>query len=644
MNDNVAKKRVYLQNLNNEQYEAATHKEGPLLIIAGAGSGKTHTLISRVAYLVDQGVKPESILLLTFTNKAADEMKSRAKALTDERCGNIMACTFHSFCATMLRRYAKAAGYRPNFTILSPSEATDTVKIVKAKEEKYKKLKGFPNAKSIAAIISGAINRMMTIEEYMRDTDSKYLDFIAEVQEIATKYREYKHDRNLMDYDDLLTVFADLLEFNGAVRKIISDTYQFIMVDEYQDTNLVQEKIVLLLREDCDNLAVVGDDAQSIYKFRGAEIENILTFAQKMPGCKIVNLKTNYRSSNEIVQFSNAVINTNKRQGFEKHMRGTFASNEYPMVITPYSDSEEASVVLNMVKAYHRQGIPFHEIAVLARASSSMYKLETKLTEQGIGYDKMGGLKFLEHECVVDVLAYLKCLTNPSDSIAWFRLLRLHPGIGDTYAGRIAEDSLTNRDFLMTSKHIKKGFRDELLYLENRMQYFDSLPFKAQVEKIIDFYLKLRKRLVDTASVKDESNRTTMMNELDKDREVLASLPSIMEKYSTASEFLDAIMLDATASPRGEVEDPLILSTIHSVKGLEYQVVIVLGCVEGVFPREMDPDEDDGEELRCFYVAITRPKEHLIISCPESLMVNGQFMAGIPSRYLDGCDGLFSWS
>lgn len=631
----------FLQKLNPEQREAATYTEGPLLIIAGAGSGKTHTLISRVAYLVEQGVRPESILLLTFTNKAAAEMKSRAQAVADERCGEIMACTFHSFCANQLRKYANAAGYRPNFTILSPAEATDTVRIVKSKEDKYKKLKGFPNANTISAIISGAINRMMTVEQYMADTDSKYYMFSAEVEEIAKKYQAYKRERGLMDYDDLLTVFADLLEFNETVRRIISGTFQYIMVDEYQDTNLIQEKIVMLLREDNDNLAVVGDDAQSIYKFRGAEIENILTFEKKMAGCKTVTLKTNYRSSDEIVQLSNAVINLHKLEGFDKHMAGTYGSHEKPLVMYPKDENTEARAVLNKIRWYHQQGIPYHEMAVLARASSSMFRLETLLSEEGFGYNKMGGLKFLEHACVVDIIAYLKCLVNPSDPIAWFRVLRLHPGVGDTYAGRVAEDCVNNRNFLINSKNIKKSFKDELLLLDGEMDHLAKLSFKQQVKEIIEFYVKLRERLIEVAAVKDESNRTTMAQALETDKDVLASLPSIMEKYDKASAFLDAITLDATASPQEGGDDPLILSTIHSVKGLEYTVVFVLGCVEGVFPREVDPDQDDGEELRCFYVAITRPKEHLIISCPEALTVHGRFMYGIPSRYLSGCEEFF---
>ncbi len=633
----------YLEKLNPEQYAAATHMDGPLLIIAGAGSGKTHTLIGRVINLVEHDVAPESILLLTFTNKAADEMKSRAVAASDKRCGKIMACTYHSFCAAMLRRYAEHIGYKRNFTILSSPEMEDAIKFVKAKAgDKYKKLRGFPPTKAIASIISGAVNTMRTIPDYMRETASKYEGFSLEVEQIAKGYTVYKRERNMMDFDDLLVQFAKLLETDERARKQISDTYRYIMVDEYQDTNALQEKIVMLLRKDCDNLAVVGDDAQSIYAFRGADINIILSFKDKMPGCETVNLVTNYRSNDEIVQLSNQSINIHKVKGFDKHMHGTYEAGRKPVVIRTDNENEESSTVFNMIKTFHRQGVEFRDMAVMARSSSSMYRLESLLTEDGISYEKYGGLKFLEHTCIRDVLAYIRCLTNPSDQLSWFRVMKLHPGIGDTYAGRVSEDCVTSRRFLTGSKHIKKSFKDELLLLSNFMEEAAGLEFKEQLDKTIKFYLALRKRCISIADLEDESTRTNMVHELEEDKQTLSLLPTITEKYKTAAAFLDAITLDVTVNPNSGGADPLVLTTIHSAKGLEWKIVFILSCMDGLFPHECMPGSDEeGEELRCFYVAMTRAKENLYIMVPSSAIINGKYTRGYQTRFLDECEDFY---
>ena len=630
------------EKLNPEQFEAATHMDGPLLIIAGAGSGKTHTLISRVIHLVENGVKPESILLLTFTNKAADEMKSRAISASDDRCGNIVACTYHSFCAAMLRQYAYAIGYKPNYTILSSSEVVDAIQFVKAKEgERFKRFKGFPPAKAIAAIISGATNKLMTIAAYMEAENSKYMSFTHEVGAIAELYAAHKKSRNLMDYDDLLVLFAELLETSEKARSSISNTYKYIMVDEYQDTNAIQEKIIMSLRQDNRNLAVVGDDAQSIYAFRGSDVNIILNFANKMPGCKTVTLRTNYRSNDEIVQLSNASINLHKAKGFDKNMVGTYEAGRSPVMLRPENDGDEAVTVLDLISRFHIQGIPYQDMAVLARSSFTMYRLEGLLAEKNMAYEKVGGMKFLEHTCIVDVLAYLRCLTNPSDQLAWFRILKLLPHIGDIYAGRISEDCIEDRGFLFNSTHIKKSFATELMYLATQMERFEPMDFKSQLDSVISFYVKLRKRCIELADVEDEASRTEMWAKLEEDKQVLDMLPVITAKYKTAAAFLDAITLDAAASPNSGGDDPLTLSTIHSAKGLEWKVVFVLGCVEGVFPKECEEGSNaDDEELRCFYVAITRAKEHLYISCPESTRLKGRYLYGQPTHYLNGCEDL----
>lgn len=621
--------------LNKDQLEAVTNINGPLLILAGAGSGKTYTLINRVAYLIEQGVMPETILLLTFTNKAADEMKARAMAMSDAECGKITACTYHSFCATMLRRYAGYVGYSQNFVILSQSECAEAIGFVKAKAgEKYKKLRGFPNNKTVASIISGAVNKSVSIKDYLIMTDSKYKDFYLEIEQLAKKYAQYKLERNLMDYDDLLVKYVQLLEENDGLRHTIEHSYQYMMVDEYQDTNKLQEKIVLLMRQEVRNIAVVGDDAQSIYAFRGAEIENILTFKDKFPDCKVVSLRTNYRSNDEIVQFANKIFNNNKQQGFEKEMSGTYEAGYEPKILYPYSSMDAAANVLRTIRNHKVQGGRYDDVAVIARASSSLFQLETMLMQEHIPYVKYGGMKFLEYECVVDILSYIRCIVNPSDQLAWFRILRLHPNIGDTYSSRLAEECVTNRNFLLTSKHIKKSFQPETNILVNAYDSFGTKDFHSMVDDIIRFYISLRKRCIQTAKVADEANRTDMENELESDIEVLKMLTQIVKEFPSANAFLDAIALDAV-SPTEKGDDNVVLTTIHSAKGLEFDTVFVMDCVEGVFPRGDNQSTSDlDEELRCFYVAITRPKTHLYIMCPKMVIAAGRPVYGEPSRWL----------
>ena len=621
--------------LNKDQLEAVQSLEGPLLIIAGAGSGKTHTLVNRVANLIEHNVTPESILLLTFTNKAADEMKARAIGMSDERCGKIVACTYHSFCARMLRTYAPYVGFSTSFNILAPSECAEAIGFVKAQAgDTYRKLRGFPNNKTIAGIISGAINKSVSIRDYMSMTDSKYTHYAVEIQEIARKYAQYKRERNLMNYDDLLVYYVELLANHEAVRQSIERSFQYMMVDEYQDTNKLQEQIVLLMRQNNRNIAVVGDDAQSIYAFRGAEIDNILSFKDKFPGCKIVSLKTNYRSNDEIVQFANHVFNENKRVGFEKHMQGTYEAGYEPEIKSPDNQLMEAYDVIQYIQKKRQNGEPYKDVAVIARASSSFYQLETLLMQNHIPYVKYGGLKFLEHECVIDVLSYIRCVVNPADQLAWFRLLRLHPSIGETYSSRLAEECVNNREFLLTSKSIKKSFQAETNLLQGAYDGFCKKSFQDMIGDIVKFYTKLRKRCIEQARVADEANRTDMQNALEADEEVLKMLQQIIKEYPDANSFLDAITLDAI-SPNSKEEDSVVLTTIHSAKGLEFDTVFVLDCIEEVFPRANGRMDELEEELRCFYVAITRPKKHLFICCPRMVMQNGRSVYGLPSRWIE---------
>ena len=625
-----------LSQLNEEQRKAVVTTEGPLAIIAGAGSGKTKTMTTRAAYLVERGVAPERILLLTFTNKAADEMKVRASQMADARCKDIVACTYHSFCSQILRKYGYAISIPNDYVIITPTEAGEAIDFVKAQAgEKYKHLKGFPNNRTVISILSASVNKLKSIDDVIAEEYYACEAFIPEIKLLVKKYQEYKTDRKMLDYDDLLTKFVDLLESSDEMCDRISTAYQYMMVDEYQDTNKLQEKMVILMRKKNKNIAVVGDDAQGIYSFRGADIENILTFADKFPGCKVINLKTNYRSNDEIVQFANRIFNENKNRGFDKCMEGTYHVHYLPEIQTPENQKEEAVRILKYVQRLVRDGGRYQDVAVLARATTSFRFLETMLAANRIPYVKYGGIKFWENECIVDLVSYIRCIANPYDQLAWFRILKLLPGVGKRYASDISEDCMIQRDFLFTSRKIKKSFMHEAYLLGNEIERFSNMEFHKMVTEIIKYYTRLRQRLVDTAKVDDESNRTDMQEKLENDKEILKTAQELVVDYPDAQSFLDAIILDAVNTNSKE-EDCLVLSTIHSAKGLEFDHVFVLDCVEDVFPRITNTSSENAidEELRCMYVAITRPKKSLHVMCPQCVTFNGKPVWTDPSRFI----------
>lgn len=635
-------KDKYKSKLNAKQYDAVTTINGPLLIIAGAGSGKTHTLINRVSYMIESGIHPENILLLTFTNAAANNMKERASKILDERCNSITACTYHSFCAKMLRIYGNVVELDRNFTILSPSDVIDAISFVKAKNIDYKK-RGFPKNSTVANIFSESINKNISINEVLNNNKYyKYKSFYYDLNNLFKDYTAYKKAKNFCDYDDLLLLFNILLD-NDKIRDVISEKYKYIMVDEYQDTNLLQEQIVFKLSKKYKNIAVVGDDYQSIYAFRGSDINNILNFNKKIDNCKKTIININYRSTKEILNLANAVMDRNANFGFKKDMKDNNCSGEKPSLIECYDSKDEAAFIIKKIKEFQNKGINYKNIAILERNSFSSSFLEILLTQLNIPFNKMGGLKFLEHECVLDIIAYLKCLYNPLDELGWFRILKLCPGIGDIYARNLASLSLIDTNFLTNNPYEKRKFYKELIDLNIEFNKLKLLDYETQINEIVNFYCDLRKRIIDIANVEDESNRTEMYEKLNSDKEILQILIDIALKYKSANEFLDALILDST--PDQEKKDNAVtISTIHSAKGLEWEYVFILDCVEGCIPNLDENDQrnsfKDNEELRCFYVAITRAKSDLYLMVPNVINKYGKIIPGNLTHYLDGCENL----
>ena len=631
---------INYEKLNKFQYEAVMHDKGPALLLAGAGTGKTRTLIYRVAHLIESGVSPESILLLTFTNKAAAEMKERAEKMLKEKCG-ITACTYHSFCVKMLRFYGKMAGISPDFTIISGPDEADIIDIVKS-ELNFQKLKNMPSASVFASMLSTCVNKRLTLEELLKE--QKYWRFRQNERKLLLlreETKKYKEEHNLFNYDDILLKFDQMLTDYSNIARRIEDTYRYIMVDEYQDTNTLQDSIIRKIRTKNTNLMVVGDDMQSIYKFRGADVQNILSFPKRYTDCKVIYLTENYRSSQEILNLANHVM-TNATEGYQKNLRAQFSSQELPKVYSVNDTKTEAEFVLNRIKAKHAEGIPYNDICVLYRNSFQSYELEVLLNKAGLDFEKYGGIRFLDRAHIKDVLAFLRIYTNPSDELAWFRILQLHIGIGKVYARNISRKCLEyGPEYLIDDCHKRKKYGVHIRKLYDEIQSWEGKEFLEILKSSCAYYAKTLENTIRNKKVDSESDREESLQDLERNKEDITILQEMAKDYDSALAFLDATTLDATKS-KGNEEDKLVLSTIHSVKGLEYDTVILLDCIDEILPsaRYIGSPEDN-EDVRCMYVAVTRAKNTLYMMVPKIALKYGKAIPGDLSRYIEGRDDLY---
>ena len=631
---------INYEKLNKFQYEAVMHDIGPALLLAGAGTGKTRTLIYRVAHLIESGVSPESILLLTFTNKAANEMKERAEKMLKEKCG-ITACTYHSFCVKMLRFYGKMAGISPDFTIISGPDEADIIDIIKS-ELNFQKLKNMPSASVFASMLSTCVNKRLTLEELLKE--QKYWRFRQNERKLLLlreETKKYKEEHNLFNYDDILLKFDQMLTDYSNIARRIEDTYRYIMVDEYQDTNTLQDSIIRKIRTKNTNLMVVGDDMQSIYKFRGADVQNILSFPKRYTDCKVIYLTENYRSSQEILNLANHVM-TNATEGYQKNLRAQFSSQELPKVYSVNDTKTEAEFVLNRIKAKHAEGIPYNDICVLYRNSFQSYELEVLLNKAGLDFEKYGGIRFLDRAHIKDVLAFLRIYTNPSDELAWFRILQLHIGIGKVYARNISRKCLEyGPEYLIDDCHKRKKYGVHIRKLYDEIQSWEGKEFLEILKSSCAYYVKTLENTIRNKKVDSESDREESLQDLERNKEDITILQEMAKDYDSALAFLDATTLDATKSKENE-EDKLVLSTIHSVKGLEYDTVILLDCIDEILPsaRYIGSPEDN-EDVRCMYVAVTRAKNTLYMMVPKIALKYGKAIPGDLSRYIEGRDDLY---
>src|SRR3989344_3177381 len=431
----------YKKELKPEQLDVVLHGDGPCLVLAGAGSGKTRTIVYRVAYLLEKGVRPDEILLVTFTNKAAREMLDRITEVFGQYPKGLWGGTFHHIAHILLRKYAKLLGYQSNFTILDQEDAQSLLKIV-VHDLHPNPLKGrFPSASVLNSIIRLSRNTRFPIQNILERFHPNFLIISSDISQIAKSFAEKKKANNSLDFDDLLELLRTLLDTNAEALSALSKTFRYILVDEYQDTNRLQGDIVTRLGGHHKNILVVGDDAQSIYSFRGAEIQNILQFPKFFPKTKTFKIETNYRSSPEILALANQIISNNSRQ-YPKNLKSVKKSQDLPCVAALSSSDEEAEFIVQRILELRAEGMPFSEMAVLFRASHHSQVLEFELTRREIAYEYRGGVRFFERAHIKDVLAHLRVVNNTADEIAWHRTLTLQVGIGSETAKKIVMEIL----------------------------------------------------------------------------------------------------------------------------------------------------------------------------------------------------------
>lgn len=632
----------YAHELNAQQLAAVKSPDGPALVIAGAGSGKTRTLTYRVAWLIDSGILPSEILLLTFTNKAAKEMLERVKSLVPADLSSLWSGTFHSVANKILRRHAGELGYTSSFSIMDSDDRKSMLRAIIKEMKLNDRVSRFPKPEVLSTVLSLADNRGMTPRRIL-DVEYEYLEEHADnMLRVFEAYEKRKKESNSMDFDDLLTKLIELFEKNEYLRGLYGQRFRYILVDEYQDTNSLQDRFIDLLAREHGNLMAVGDDAQSIYSWRGADMKHILSFQVKYPGAHIYKIETNYRSVPEILELSNAAIAANANRIEKKLSSVREGGSMVPALIAMNDARMEASFVAQRVSELIDAGISGDEIAVLYRAHFHSMELQMELTRRGVPFRLTSGIRFFEQAHVKDVLAFLRFAANKRDELSFLRMVQLIPGMGPAAAAKLWKAWLDGAG------------GDPSLPVESYTEAMGKLPVPAKSKKTWEQWcatmdeLVCRGELVNPASmifsvvegVYDDYMQAEFDN-YDQRRQDLLHLSGFAERFDSTEDFLAQMSLlgntDQEHDGAGEV---ITLSTIHQAKGLEWEVVFLIGLSEGMFPHqrslESGEEEDIEEERRLFYVAITRAKDQLYMTYPRwnSKAYSGNYCQN-PSRFLD---------
>jgi DNA helicase-2/ATP-dependent DNA helicase PcrA len=649
----------YARELNPQQLAAVTAPPGPALVIAGAGSGKTRTLTYRVAYLLEQGIPADRILLLTFTNKAAGEMMRRVAGLLGRQLPSLWGGTFHSIGARILRSHADLLGYRRDFTILDRDDAKDLIKACIADAGIETKGTHFPKPDVLCEIFSLAVNTHKTTAEILEEQFDYFEQIARLVTDVQKRYIARKRATNAMDFDDLLALWLRLLQDHADVCEHYQRRFQFILVDEYQDTNKLQSDLIDLLAERHHNVTVVGDDAQSIYAWRGANFQNIFKFPKRHPDAKVFKIETNYRSTPEILKVANAAIAANRDQ-FTKILTPARKSGLKPALVTCADAAQQAAFIAQRVAELPEEGVDLNQVAVLYRSHFHALELQLELTKRHIPFSITSGIRFFEQAHIKDATAYLKLVANPQDELAFKRIAQLLPGIAAKGADKLwkifhsrsrgNETPISSSNQKSEPPHVGSyKIAPALQSCSNSVPAKAASAWKQFVETISQLEDETVRqsaakmlRLVMDAGYDDylKENYANYRNRL----EDLEQLAVFAYQFGSVEDFLTQLALltnveaeDGDAANRDA--EQIRLSTIHQAKGLEFDVVFVIMLCDGLFPsaRSMESPEGEEEERRLFYVAITRAKNELYLSYPlerASFSNSGGDSMQRPSRFL----------
>ncbi len=608
------------RDLNDQQRSAVTCGDGPKLVIAGAGSGKTRTITYRVAYLMSKGIPASAIMLATFTNKAAREMLSRVEGLTGSNVGHVWGGTFHSIGNRILRHYAKLLGLASSYSILDEEDQRDLIRVCVTEAKIKVEEKRFPAPGILQSMISFSFNTQQPLEAVVEGRYPHFIQWTKEIEAIRSRYAVKKRHAQALDYDDLLGWWLTLLQEHPTTTQRLGQQFRHILVDEYQDTNTIQAEIVeRLATHNGRNLMVVGDDAQSIYAFRGANYDNILKFPERNPGTEIFRLEMNYRSTPQILEFTNASIHHNAKQ-FRKTLTATRPEGPRPVVIPLNDVYQEAAFVAQRILQLRDEGIPLQDMAALYRAHAHSTILQAELVRRSIPYDIRSGVRFFEQAHIKDVVAHLKVLQNPFDEVAWRRLLLTLPRVGNVTAARLWEGIVTTSDPLKTiledatRQRLPSAARPFFMKFQQDLKSLHQTAQRDEPDALVRAILETG--YVEYLRAKYDAAQSRI--------EDIEQLAIFAKSYRNLQTLLSELVLlgelygqDVAAGPAADAER-LILSSVHQAKGLEWQVVFLLRMCEGDFPSTMALREEDGEEeeRRIFYVATTRAKEELYLLHP----------------------------
>ena len=637
-------KKLNLSGLNNMQKAAVERTDGPVLILAGAGSGKTTVLVNRIAYIIEtKNIHPYNILAITFTNKAANEMKERVNRLIGELSKDMWICTFHTACVRILRSHISLLGFSNDFVIY---DSADTKTVMK---DCYKELdiddKNYPY-RAVLSVISKAKDEMLSPDDFFEEAKGDYRK--TRIGEIYELYQKKLKANNALDFDDILFFAVKILEENPEVLEKYQNRFSYIMVDEYQDTNNSQYKLISMLAKVHKNICVVGDDDQSIYKFRGANIQNILNFEDTFPDSEVIKLEQNYRSTVTVLDAANAVIHNNKG----RKSKALWTENEQGEKIKMhigYNERDEALYITNEMEKEHKKGKNYSDFAVLYRTNAQSRIMEELLMRSGIPYRVLGGLRFYDRKEIKDVVAYLRLIHNVDDSLSFDRIVNEPKrGIGKTTLEKVAQIA---SDFGVSSFEVAKNahvYSELSRSAQGLIEFCSMILSLKKAEKTMRLTDFVERVLNDTGYMAALTVENTVESKTRIDN--LGEFISAVSEYEKSEEtpslagFLESVSLVSDIDAYDENEDSCVLMTIHSAKGLEFENVFLSGMEEGLFPsaRSMDSEEDLEEERRLCYVAITRAKKQLYVTAAKSRTLYGQtthqqlsrFLKEIPDEYL----------